>query len=176
MCSLGTGLGERLSTPTDAGTESQYTSQQVTKPRHFVFDNLGGQLPGAAIPRRNTATMSRPENHQLRQLPMARVMSPIPRRDIQGCVDRPGRPSSESSLWGLAENVADDPLAMEAIAASAPLQLQFRSQYYHPYAADFDRHQGRPVYCATIRGDEPAVDVLAIQYRLQYGLHPHFSI
>jgi hypothetical protein len=149
----------------------QFTSQQLQNYVTSFFTNLGG-TPWAAIqteycnnvPAGTTSCASVSGGGYVTD----------PRKQLKGVwTDATPVPSDIIAL-GLAENVADDPLATEAIRASAHFNYDPQATYII-FTPPSSIATGQPVYCGY-HSQTNSVDGLGNPYRLQYAFIPFLNM
>lgn len=156
-------------TTTDANG-SVYTSQQLQNYITSFLINLGG-TSWAAI-----------QNEYCRNVPAGTTNCADaagadyvtnPRRQLKGVwTDTTAVPNDIVTL-GLAENLVDDPLAMEAIRASAHFSYDPQATYII-LTPPTTIGTGQPVYCGY-HTQTSSVDGLGNPYRLQYSFIPFLN-
>jgi serine protease len=97
-----------------------------------------------------------------------------PRKQLKGVWTDPTPVPSDIIALGLAENVADDPLAMEAIRASAHFGYTPQATYII-LTPPTSIATGQPVYCGY-HTQTTSVDGLGNPYRLQYAFIPFLNM
>lgn len=149
----------------------QYTSQQLQSYVTSFLTNLGG-TPWAAIqteycnnvPAETTSCASVSGGGYITD----------PRKQLKGVwTDTTAVPSDIIAL-GLAENVADDPLAVEAVRASAHFNYDPQATYII-LTPPTTIATGQPVYCGY-HTQTDSVDGLGNPYRLQYAFIPFLNM
>jgi len=97
-----------------------------------------------------------------------------PRKQLKGVWTDSAAVPSDIIALGLAENVADDPLAMEAIRASAHFGYDPQATYII-LTPPTSIATGQPVYCGY-HTQTTSVDGLGNPYRLQYAFIPFLNM
>jgi serine protease len=148
----------------------QYTSQQLQNYEISFLTNLGG-TPWAAI-----------QTEYCRNVPAGTtncgdvpggVYVTNPRKQLKGVwTDATPVPSDIVAL-GLAENLVDDPLAVEAMRASAHFHYDPQATYII-LTPPTTIGTGQPVYCGY-HTQTDSVDGLGNPYRLQYSFIPFLN-
>src|SRR5229473_1356174 len=157
-------------TTTDASGK-QYTSQQVQNYVTSFLSNLGGTSWGAIqteycnnVPAGTTSCASVSGGGYVTD----------PRKQLKGVwTDTTAVPSDIIAL-GLAENVADDPLAVEAIRASAHFNYNPQATYII-LTPPTSIATGQPVYCGY-HTQTNSVDGLGNPFRIQYAFIPFLNM
>ncbi len=149
---------------------STYTSQQLQNYVTSFLTNLGG-TSWAAI-----------QNEYCNNVPAGTTSCAAvgggnyvtnPRKQLKGVWTDPTPLPADIVTLGLAENLADDPLAMEAIRASAHFNYDPQATYII-LTPPTTIGTGQPVYCGY-HTQTSSVDGLGNPYRLQYAFIPFLN-
>jgi len=149
----------------------QYTSQQLQAYVTSFLSNLGG-TPWAAIQKEYCRNVPAGTTSCV-GIPGADYITD-PQKQLKGVwTDTTPVPSTIVAL-GLAENLADDPLAVEAIRASAHFNYDPLATYII-LTPPTTIATGQPVYCGY-HTQTDSVDGLGNPYRLQYAFIPFLNM
>ena len=96
-----------------------------------------------------------------------------PKRQLKGVWTDPTPVPSDIVTLGLAENLVDDPIAMEAQRASAHFRTT-RRDVHRLHAAGDGRHR-EPVYCGY-HTQTTSIDGVGNPYRIQYAFIPFLNM
>jgi hypothetical protein len=161
----GTEWATGFTTPDDDGT--LYSSKTLQNYVNSFMDNVGGS-PWAAVQTQYCRNVPAGAT-SCAGIPGADYIT-NPKKQLKGIwTDRTPVPDDIITL-GLAENLVDDPLAMEAMRASAHFQYDPQATYIiltppRPIAT------GQPVYCGY-HTQTTSINGLGNPYRIQYAFIP----
>jgi len=161
----GTEWATGFTTPDDDGT--LYSSKTLQNYVNSFMDNVGGS-PWAAV-----------QTQYCRNVPAGATSCAgipgvdyitNPKKQLKGIWTDPTPVPDDIITLGLAENLVDDPLAMEAMRASAHFQYDPQATYIiltppRPIAT------GQPVYCGY-HTQTTSINGLGNPYRIQYAFIP----
>jgi hypothetical protein len=156
-------------TTTDAHGQT-YTSQQLQNYVTSFFKNLGG-TSWAAIPDEYCKNVPAGTT-DCASVPGA-VYATNPPKQLKGIWTDPSPVPPDIIASGLAENLVDDPIAMEAMRASAHFNYDPQATYF-VLTPPTTIATGQPVYCGY-HTQTTSVDGLGNPYRLQYSFIPFLN-
>jgi hypothetical protein len=147
-----------------------YTSQQLQSYTAAFLTDLGG-TSWAAIPTEYCKNVPAGTTSCASVAGASSITDP--RKQLKGVWTDPAPVPSDIVALGLAENLADDPIAQEAMRASAHFKYDPQATYIilTPPTATAT---GQPVYCGY-HSQTSSVDGLGNPYRLQYAFIPFLN-
>jgi hypothetical protein len=157
-------------TTTDAHGQV-FTSQQLQNYVTSFLTNLGG-TSWAAIPTEYCNNIPA-GNTNCVKIAGARFVT-NPRKQLKGVWSDSSAVPGDIVALGLAENLADDPIAQEAIRASAHFSYDPQATYII-LTPPTTTATGQPVYCGY-HSQTDSVDGLGNPYRLQYAFIPFLNL
>jgi len=161
----GTEWATGFTTPDDDGT--LYSSKTLQNYVNSFMDNVGGS-PWAAVQTQYCRNVPAGAT-SCAGIPGADYIT-NPKKQLKGIWTDPTPVPDDIITLGLAENLVDDPLAMEAMRASAHFQYDPQATYIiltppRPIAT------GQPVYCGY-HTQTTSINGLGNPYRIQYAFIP----
>jgi hypothetical protein len=165
----GTEWATGFTTPDTDGT--LYSSKTLQNYMNSFFQNVGGS-PWAAVQTqycRNVPALT----ISCAGIPGADFIT-NPKHQLKGVWTDPTPVPDEIVNLGLAENLVDDPLAMEAMRASAHFNYDPNATYII-FTPPRTIGTGQPVYCGY-HTQTTSVDGLGNPYRIQYAFIPFLNM
>jgi serine protease len=158
-------------TTTDSVTGKAYSSKTLQNYVNAFFTNVGGS-PWAGV-----------QTQYCRNVPAGTTSCAgiagadyvtNPKRQLKGVWTDPTPVPSDIVTLGLAENLVDDPIAMEAMRASAHFNYDPQATYI-VLTPPRTIGTGQPVYCGY-HTQTTSIDGLGNPYRLQYSFIPFLNM
>jgi hypothetical protein len=148
-----------------------YSSQTLQRYLNTFFQNVGGS-PWAAVQTQYCRNVLAGTT-SCAGIPGAQFVT-NPRRQLKGVWTDPTPVPSDIVTLGLSENLVDDPIAMEAMRASAHFNYDPNATYV-VLTPPRTIATGQPVYCGY-HTQTTSIDGLGNPYRLQYAFIPFLNM